>query len=368
MVCDWFSPQIGGIENHIADLARELDARGHEVHVITSTPGPSWNGRVRVHRLDVARLPRWNVVATPAANARVRALCEREHFELIHAHSLQSPLAHLAMHVARSMAIPSVLTQHSVLGPSARWLLRRLPERWTCRPDVFTAVSSVAARATEIATGRNDVQVVHTGLDLSRWIARRSPGDGVPTVVTVTRLFAHKRTEDLVAAIPRVLDELGRPRALRFVIVGDGPERRKLERMAARLGVAGWTSFAGALPRGEVARVLERSHVFVLPNPGEAFGIAALEARALGLPVVARSQSGACDLIEHGRHGYLCETIDDMAHAIAGLCRDEVARRAMARRAREGLDAFGWPAAIERHLAIYELACGAPARVLRATG
>ncbi|MEO7734717.1 MAG: glycosyltransferase family 4 protein [Kofleriaceae bacterium] len=357
LACDWYAPQVGGIENHIRDLASALRARGHEPHVISSTPGPDQLDGVPVHRLDVARLPRWRVVADPQTVSRVRGLCERERFDVVHGHSFQSPLAHLAMYVSRGLAIPGVLTQHSMLGPRPTALLRWLDRRvgWSSWPTVITAVSRPAAQRARAAADR-DVRVLHTGLDLSAWTRRQAASRGPLRVVCVTRLYAHKRTDELLRAIPRVLAASRHGHALRFVIVGDGPERRTLERLARRLGIAATTSFTGALARHEVARILERSHVFVLPNTDEAFGIAALEARALGLPVVARGASGACDLVAHERDGLLCETIDDMARAITRLCDDDVLRAALSSKARLGLERFDWTQAVDRHLAIYRQA------------
>jgi len=368
LACDWYAPQVGGIENHIRELASALLAAGHAPHVITSTPGPPMLDGVPVHRLAGMRLPGWRVVGDLQTAARVRAICERERFDVVHGHSFQSPLAHVAMSVARRLAIPGVLTQHSMLGPRPTALLRWLDRRvaWSSWPTTITAVSHDAARRARSAAHDREVHVLHTGLALAAWIRRQPPRPGPITVVCVTRLYAHKRTDELLRAIPRVL--AASQRALRFVIVGDGPDRRKLERLARRLGIAATTSFTGALSRPEVARILERSHVFVLPNPDEAFGIAALEARALGLPVIARSASGARDLVSHLRDGLLCDTVDDMARAITRLCDDDVLRAALARQAPVGLDAFGWPAALDRHLAIYQQAgapLAAPVRVTR---
>lgn len=357
LACDWYAPQVGGIENHIHDLASALRARGHEPHVITSTPGPDQLDGVPVHRLDVARLPSLRVVADLQTVSRVRALCERERFDVVHGHSFQSPLAQVAMYVARGLALPGVLTQHSMLGPRPTALLRWLDRRvgWSAWPTEITAVSRPAAQRARAVVDR-DVHVLHTGLDLSAWSRRHAPSPGPLRVVCVTRLYAHKRTDELVRAIPRVLQASRHGHALRFVIVGDGPERRTLERLARRLGLAATTSFTGALARHEVARIMERSQVFVLPNADEAFGIAALEARALGLPVVARGASGASDLVAHERDGLLCETTDDMARAITRLCDDDVLRAALSRQTRVGLDRFDWTQAVDRHLAIYRRA------------
>jgi glycosyltransferase involved in cell wall biosynthesis len=363
LACDWYAPQLGGIENHIRDLANELRARGHEPHVITSTPGPCQLDGVPVHRLGLARLPKWRVVGDLETIARVREICRRERFDVVHGHSLQSPLAHVAMYVAHGMATPSVMTQHSMLGPRPTALLRWLDRRvgWSSWPTLMTAVSSEAADRARAAMLRADVHVLHTGIALSGWTGRPAPSAGPIRVVCVTRLYAHKRTDELLRTIPHVLASSRHGRELGFVIVGDGPERRKLERLARRLGIAENISLVGELARREVAEVVARSHVFVLPNPDEAFGIAALEARALGVPVVARSSSGARDLVAHHRDGLLCDTVDDMARAITRLCDDEVLRATLSRQARSGLERFGWGQAMDRHLEIYRRAL-APTR------
>jgi glycosyltransferase involved in cell wall biosynthesis len=367
LVCDWFTPQIGGIENHISDLAKQLRVRGHAPQVITSTPGPSELEGIPVHRLDVARLPGWRVIGDVRASRRVREICEAAGFDLVHGHSFQSPLAHVAMHVSRELAIPSLLTQHTLLAPAPATVLRWLDRSigWAAWPTIITGVSSAVADQARVVAGRHDVRVLHTGLDLAAWSRQRTPISRETVVLCVTRFYAHKHADELVHAIPRVLASSRCPGALRFVMVGEGPQRRRLERLARRLGVAGVTEFTGASPRRDVADLLERAHVFVVPNPAEAFGIVALEARAKGLPVVARSSSGTCDVIEHERHGLLCDTIDDMARSIARLCDDPRLREAISERAPEGLEQFGWNHAIERHLALYGEALGRSAGALK---
>jgi glycosyltransferase involved in cell wall biosynthesis len=363
LVCDWFTPQIGGIENHISDLAKQLRVRGHTPHVITSTPGPSELDGIAVHRLDVTRLPGWRVVGDVRTSRRVREICEAEGFDLLHGHSFQSPLAHVATYVSRDLAIPSLLTQHTLLAPPPATVLRWLDRTigWAAWPTMITGVSSAVAEQARVVTGRQDMHVLHTGLDLAAWTRQHTPSSRETVVLCVTRFYAHKHADELIRAIPRVLASSRDPGALRFVMVGDGPERARLERLAQRLGVAGVTEFTGAIRRRDVADLLEQAHVFVVPNPAEAFGIVALEARAKGLPVVARSSSGTRDVIEHERHGLLCDTIDDMARSIARLCDDPELRAAISGRALDGLEQFGWNHAIERHLALYGEAMGLPA-------
>ncbi|HEX4149809.1 MAG TPA: glycosyltransferase, partial [Pirellulales bacterium] len=172
-------------------------------------------------------------------------------------------------------------------------------------------------------------------------------------VASVMRLNVKKRPQDLVAMVPRIKRQLPSELQPLFTIVGDGPVRRRLERQAARLGVAGDIEFRGFLSREKIREIFAETDVFVLPTEHEAFGIAVLEARCAGLPVVARSGCGVADIIEHGRHGYLAHDRRQMADYIAQLLREADTRRNMRAAAGAGLERFGWDAVIARHLDEY---------------
>ena len=104
-----------------------------------------------------------------------------------------------------------------------------------------------------------------------------------------------------------------------------------MERYLARHGMADWVSLPGRYTREQIAKVLESADVFVAPAPRESFGIAALEARAAGLPVVARAQSGVADFVAHGTEGLLGRDLDALAEAVARLCVDTGLRGASPR-------------------------------------
>src|SRR5258706_12940230 len=110
LLADWYLPRLGGLELHLRDLAERLRRRGHEVHVITSTPGPQqWEG-VPVHRLDVARAPRYGFACTPSVLWRLKDVLERECFDLVHAHgSIVGPTAFGGAYVAQRLGVPTVL-------------------------------------------------------------------------------------------------------------------------------------------------------------------------------------------------------------------------------------------------------------------
>src|SRR5262245_39143169 len=116
LLADWYLPRCGGLELHLCDLAERLRRRGHAVHVITATPGPHvWAG-IPVHRLAVARAPRYGFACTPSVAWRVREVIERGGFDLVHAHgSIIGPTAFGGAYVAQRMGVPTVLTFHSVM-------------------------------------------------------------------------------------------------------------------------------------------------------------------------------------------------------------------------------------------------------------
>jgi glycosyltransferase involved in cell wall biosynthesis len=362
LTCDWYAPRVGGIESHLLDLAAQLREAGHEPEVITATQGPPRVDGIPVHRLALRLLPGWDVAFTPsAALAQLRERLSRGRFDLVHGHSLYSPLAHASMYVARTLRIPSVLSSHSLLSPGGvlgfSWWNR--VQGWGRWPTLLTAVSSLAAAETRVASGRERVHVLSNGI-----VTRprsEAPRDGRPTVISVMRLCKRKLPLELVHAIPLIDAQLAPEERPQLVLVGDGPERARVERLVQRLGVGHRLERTGSLPRDEVRARLERADVFVLPTLKEAFGIAVLEARAAGLPVVAMQGNGTTDLVEHGREGLLAGSRQELADHVAELCRNAALRKSMSAAARDGLERFSWDAVLARHLEIYALACGAPA-------
>jgi glycosyltransferase involved in cell wall biosynthesis len=366
LVADAFPPRMGGIERHVAGLAGALAARGHDVHVYTTvtaaSPPPPASAEatagkhppVTVHRLPYARVESLGVALPNFAKLRpMRALFARAAFDIVHAHGLFSPLALGGVLVAARLRIPSVLTVHSLLRGAVRPAARAVFAIWARRADVVAAVSQTAAREVRQAAHRDDVPVMPNGVDVAAWRGQIPEPDGC-RLVSVMRLVPKKRPLDLVRALPRVLAQVPQSSRIVLTIVGDGPMRRPLEQEIARLGLSAHVELTGTLAPEGVRAVLASSRLFVLASPEEAFGVAALEARAAGLPIVAVNRAGALDeLVEQGRDGLLVESSKQLADSIARLVEDDQLRRRMRRATREGLDRFDWDAVAARHLELY---------------
>jgi glycogen synthase len=360
LVCDWYAPRLGGIETQLADLADALRARGHEVHVITATPGAPAR---HLHRLGVPLMPGWRVVRSRRALDAVHALLAREGFDVVHAHSVYSPLAHAATYLAKLIGIPSLLTSHSLVDRAAALALRAFAPGWTAWPTRLSAVGGLAAEQLRLLTGRSDVAILPNGIDAARFAAPPRSSSGALTIASVLRLHPRKRPLALVRALPEVLRAAHAhclSREVRLVLAGDGPLRAAVAAEAARLGVADRVELRGAVPRAAIPALLAAADVFALPSRNEAFGIVALEARAAGLPVVAMRDGGAAELIEHGREGLLAEDDAELAAHLSTLVVDAVLRARMRRAAPYGLSRYAWPAIAARHEQLYASLVAAP--------
>ena len=375
LVTDWCPPRIGGLERHVAGLAQALAARGHAVHLFTTTLNPCPMSGVTIHTIQTAMA---GEVAAPTLwkVRQLRSALVDCGVDVVHAHGMFSTLAIGSLLAAHGARIPSVMTHHSLLRHSptlpAAWATYRLLSR---RATVVTAVSRAAADDARRASGRRDVPVLPTGLDRTIWGATcpTQPGQppqecwsadttstadgqdrGITRVVSVMRLARKKSPGDLIDAVPVVLARSRRD--VVFTIVGDGAERANLERRARRLGVASQVEFLGACDPECVAGVLARSRLFALPSSREAFGIALLEARASRLPIVARASGGVPEIVEHGRQGLLATTPQAFGDAIATLINDDALRQRFAAASGDGLEAYDWDRVVDRHEAVYRQA------------
>jgi glycosyltransferase involved in cell wall biosynthesis len=360
LIADWYLPRIGGLELHLRDLARELNARGHEAHIICSTPGPPQNDGIRVHRLDVPLMPGLRFIRSPRALVPLERILRQESFDIIHCQNAISPLCIGGLYLADKLGVPSVFTEQSVLRGAAVTLFRSIDRfyPWTRWATILTGVSSFVAEDIRQISGRDDVYVLHNGVNPQDWAVRgaRAERRDRLRVTSVLRFTKRKRPMDIIRAIPLIHAQL--PASVRplFTLVGDGPERPKVEREARRLGVYEHVAFTGFRSGHEVREILSNSDVFVLPSIKEAHPRAVLEALSAGLPVVARTPNGVSDSVDHGREGFLARSLEELAGYIAQLAGDDALRARMAENAGKRLDRFSWDRVIPRHIELYRLA------------
>lgn len=362
-VSDCYAPRTGGIESQVRDLAAAQHRAGHDVHVLTATPGPGGerggvaqdDAGVTVHRLGT-RIP-FDLPVNPAAPPRMADLMRRLRPDVVHVHAgVLSPFATDGADVARRVGAPLAITWHCMLDgtvPVLRALVRR--SGWDRTPIALSAVSSAAAERVRQVFGR-EVAVVPNGVDLSLWRpGAEPPRSGPLRAVATMRLAPRKRAGALLALLEDAMTQLS-PGSVAVDVMGDGPTRPLLERSIARRGLTDVVRLHGRVPRDELARRYEGAHVFLAPAELEAFGIAALEARACGLVVVGRSGTGLADVVASGRDGLLVDDDAAMARALVRLTRDRSGLATMQTVARSERPPFGWDRTLAAAAAEYDRA------------
>lgn len=361
-VSDCYLPRLGGIETQVHDLARRQRAAGHDAEVVTATPRAR-HDRTEHEVVDGVPLRRTTVdlpfelPVHPRAGRAVRDVLRQARrsgggFDVAHVHAgVVSPFAMAAMPAIVAEGVPMVVTVHSLWGyatPAFRLLDAAVG--WSRWPAVLTAVSEVAAEPLRRIAGPDvPVDVLPNGIDLATWQVEALPRDPDDVVVaSVMRLAPRKRPLPLLRMLRRVREAVPPRIRLRAVIVGDGPQRPAMERMLERHGMSDWVELTGRVDRDRLRDVYRRADVFVAPARLESFGIAALEARTAGLPVVAMAHAGIREFVAPEVEGLLAGGDRAMAAAVARLAVDAPLRRSIAEHNRAVPPSMTWPSVLER--------------------
>lgn len=352
IVTDWFAPRRGGIEAQLLELAERLGSRDNEVDVITATRGAVDGRCFRVRPLNVRTVPPQDVALSPMLLPALRRELGRG-YDVVHAHvSVVSPVGWLGAFVGRSLGLPTVVTFHSVLRAKA--ILLRMTDAVAdlgASGITWTAVSRLVAGQASRALGGAEVSLLRNGIDLPWWSAVQ-PEHGSqlrwPTLVSTMRLQRKKRPRELLRAFASAARKT--TDGARLLIIGDGPERAALERDIHELGLVGGAARAavlGWLDRDAIRSTYSAADGFVLASTRESFGIAALEARAAGLPVIAM-RGGSSEFLTHGVDALICDDDADLARAIGAFLGDPTLR-ANLRDHSPSLAEYDWPAVLTAH-------------------
>lgn len=335
VVSNQYAPVVGGIEVLLRQLVPALAARGHELTVLTSKHRDAREDRdevdgVPIRRLDVlGALVRREPAGLLRARKAAAELLRATGAELVHAHDLGPNL--WAVQQAGPQ-VPVLTTLHLGLGTlplEQRGPNAQLIERSTWVTGVSTAVVDEALDLVPSIAGRTSVIV--NGLPPSPEPAPPDPGRR--RIVAVGRFSVQKGFDVLLRAMPAVLAQV--PDA-ELLLVGDGPERAALERIAHDAGVAGRVSMPGTVRHDDVAGVLAGANVVAMPSRYEGMPLVALEAAAAGRAVVSTPVHGLADVVADGETGLLVppDHPDRLAAALVALLTDPARAAAMGSTAR----------------------------------
>ena len=191
--------------------------------------------------------------------------------------------------------------------------------------------------------------MVPNGLDPADWAVEPADHDpGVVHAVSTMRLSVRKRPLQLLGAVHAAQQQLGSSTSLRLTVFGDGKLMPRMRRFIARNEMADTVTLAGRVDRDELKAIYARSDLFVAPAFLESFGIAALEARCAGLPVLAMRGTGITEFVADRREGLLADGDAAMAAALVEISRDADLRRGIAEHNRTTQPPTAWPTVLER--------------------
>lgn len=338
----------GGSGVVATELGLEVAQAGHEVHFV----GSAVPFRLGAGQGLLGRGPYFHQVSSyayalfeqpypelSAANTLTEVIMEHD-LDLTHAH-YAIPHATAALHAkaisGRSKVITTLHgTDVTLVGADPSFL--HSTRHAILRSDTVTAVSQFLADQTRDVFGIDiPIRVIHNFVDTVRF--QRNPDPSMRArfahpdealLVHVSNFRPVKRAADVIETFARVASEL----PARLLMIGDGPERLAAFELAQRLGVIGRVQFLGSFP--EVQSVLGICDLFLLPSSKESFGLAALEAMACEVPVVAARAGGIPEVVIDGVTGVLAEVgdVDAMAHAALEILRNRDLYQRMGQAAR----------------------------------
>ncbi|MGH7448830.1 MAG: glycosyltransferase family 4 protein, partial [Longimicrobiales bacterium] len=291
--CIYFPPEVGGLESHAFYLCRELVRMGHHVTMMTSLSQPGLRARDNIDGIEVVRkwFPKQRTPAGWAAHTLATIphfMRLAEHADVLHAQTFASAIP--GMRAKRKYGHPLVVTLHTShflrLAKKRAWrpVLRRIVKSADWLLAASGEIRDVALELHPHPRAEALTNGVDTGLfapfpDGAQPLAHPASARERPRVIVPRRLFEKNGVEYFIRALPLIRREL----SIDAVLVGDGPERGRLERLADELKVSDMVTFLGRRPNTDMPALLAGSDVAVLPSLLEATSVAALEAMSCGV-------------------------------------------------------------------------------------
>lgn len=302
-----YFPFIGGVENHVFQVASRLVQRGMDVTVLTTDPKGKWPASEVQNGVQIRRVRAWPRDRDYYFAPEIYSLIRHGEWDLIHAQSYHTFVPILAMSAALHADIPYVLTFHGGGHTSALRHAARPFQRLILRPFLARAARLVALTRFEVEQYGHELNLppkffttIPNGADLPKLEQPIEPFKSAsPLILSVGRLEKYKGHQRAIAALPYLLE---REPNVRLQIVGTGPYEQELRKLTQELGVADRVEIGG-IPleqRQDMAKLVSRAALVVLLSDFETHPLSALEALSLKRPVLVADNSGMKELAERG--------------------------------------------------------------------
>ena len=359
MHCVYYPPEVGGLESHVHYLCRALVEKGHRLDVVTShsisdTPRTEVMDGVHVHRTWFPGKSTAGWVAH-AAGSIPRCLTAARDADILHAQAFQSIPPMVVARIRTGAPLVSTWHTSHFLRLARRPAWSALLGRLVAAGDANLAASEEIAHVAESLAPGHTVHAVTNGVETS--IFKRTepslhaPEQGRRRLVVPRRLFEKNGVEFAVRALPSITLQ----HDVEVFLIGDGPERDRLEALAGELGVLDRIHFLGARAHSEMPGLLSSAELAIFPSLMEATSVAALECMACEIPVAASRVGGLPEIVDE-RVGGLFAPADpgSLAKVVSDLLSDpDLSARGAAGRERVVAD-WSNERLAQYHLELYE--------------
>ena len=376
LASDSYTYTVSGVANVVMTLARELRLNGHEVKVL-SLANRLTSFRAGDHDNDyyIRSVPLISDPVIRYSFARHDPLLDeliQWKPDLIHLHT-EASVARLARLVRQATQAKLVMTAHTDYTYFAFHSLhtalpvvafmRFLGKRVYRDADALFVPSEKARSFPQLASVADRIVVIPNGICLEKY---RNPADPASraalfrryglkdngfTLVMTTRISREKNLMEILTYLPALLHEL--PEA-QLIIVGDGPDRKRLEKYCHRHQLQDHVVFTGMVPADEVCRYDAMGDIFVSASVFEVHSLSNLEAMACGLPLVCRKDDSLLGVLDNGVNGRIYETEAEFVTAVTEILRNPVLKESMHQRALERVESFSDERFIENTMQAYE--------------
>jgi len=344
----YFYPHFGGSEQSIYELSKRLVNKGYEIDIITcNTENVSLYDVL--DGIYIYRLPSWNILGgrypVPKPNfitLKILWKLLRKKHDVIHTNTRFMLTSFVGLVFAKIKRVPFVHTEHgathSIVSNKIVDIISKAYDHTIGSLIVKSARTNVGVSSASCDflrdLGANKSIVIHNGIDTNIFRKKNSNlreklslGDSI-VITFVGRLIYAKGVHDLISVFADIEREFSN---LKLLIVGYGPYRQELEKLAEEV-CKEEILFLGQKNREEIIEILSITDIFVNPSYSEGFGLTVVEAGAIGIPIVATDVGGVKDIIEDYKTGLLVSTGDTqlLKKKISELVLDKELRRNLA--------------------------------------
>lgn len=329
-VLTWLDPwskclgRSGGAEKQMQETFSRIAEKGHKLTFVVSNCGQE-NLDLIPKNIRVIRAGNW-YTANFAINRKLRQFAKKEKFDIVIENLSKLPFfSPKVVKCPVVCIVPHLFRKHiyrvvnPLSGMYVNFMEGLIPRVY--RDCKFIAVSaSTKVDLIDLGIAQEMIEVVHNGLDHEVYNLDGDIKNIEPTIIHVGRLMRYKSVDHIIKSMPFLRQNIPN---VRLEIIGDGPDKQRLEKIVIKMGLNDCVFIHGFLSVGEKLKYLQKAHVFVNTSSKEGWGLNIIEANACGLPVVAYDSYGLRDSVTKENGILVCfGEIDSLSHAIGKLLQD----------------------------------------------